>query len=380
MYGAVYNHLPAASAQDARMSRLIHSALLLPLLAGSLADELGATDRGSPQQLDARIEDTPLFTIGDDPSEPLHDVIGAVLTDNVLIIAEESTHSLRFYDRSTGRFLHAVGQQGEGPGDYGNLDLLQAVGDRLYTWDSWLTRVTIRNRAGEVERTVRIRPWGDYNTAEVEGIFPDGSMLVSAWAFGWADRAMIRRDEHGLARYDPDGNLVAGLGTYLGYEYYDSPDSKRIYPYRRETFVVVVGDRFHIVDNKDPVIPAFDAAGKPVQELPPDVPTEPTKLTRAGRDSLPGLDGIDRDDMPRFYPFYGRTRAVGDALWAPHYGGLVPGGGSAWSVYSQEGDLVGRVTASERLGVLAVDGDTVAVLCVDELGVQTVQLRRMVEG
>ena len=121
------------------MSRLIHSALLLPLLAGSLADELGATDRGSPQQLDARIEDTPLFTIGDDPSEPLHDVIGAVLTDNVLIIAEESTHSLRFYDRSTGRFLHAVGQQGEGPGDYGNLDLLQAVGDRLYTWDSWLT-------------------------------------------------------------------------------------------------------------------------------------------------------------------------------------------------------------------------------------------------
>ena len=358
----------------------IAAALLMPLLAGSPADELSATDRGSPQQVDARIDDTPLFTIGGDPNEPLHEVIGAVLNDDFLIIAEESTHSLRFYDRTTGQPIRAVGQQGEGPGDYGNLDLLQAVGDRLYTWDSWLMRVTIRNRAGEVERTVRIRPWGDYNSAHVAGIFPDGSMLVSGWAFGWADRATIRRDEHGLARYDADGNFVASLGTYLGYEYYDSPERKSIYPYRRETFVVVMGDKFLIVDNKDPVIPAFDAAGKPVHELPPDVPAELTRLTRAGRDSLPDLDGIDRDDLPRYYPFYGRTRAVGDALWVPHYGGLVPGGGSAWSVYSQEGDLVGRVTASERLWVLAVNGSLVAVLCVDELGVQTVELRRMVKG
>ena len=362
------------------MPRLIHTALLVPLLAGSLADELGATDHGSPQQLDARIDDTPLFTIGDDPDEPLHEVIGAVLTDDALIIAEESTHSLRFYDRTTGQLIRAVGRQGEGPGDYGNLDLLQEVGDRLYTWDSWLTRVTIRNRAGEVERTVRIRPWGDYNTAHVAGFCPDGSMLVSGWAFGWADRAMIRRDEHGLARYDPDGNFVGSLGTYLSYEYYDSPERKSVYPYRRETFVVVMGDKYHIVDNKDPVIPVFDAAGNPVHELPPDVPTEPTRLTRAGRDSLPDLDGIDRDDLPRYYPFYGRTRAVGDALWVPHHRGLVPDGGSAWSVYSQEGDLVGRVTASERLRVLAVDGDVAAVLCVDELGVQTVELRRIVES
>ena len=310
----------------------IAAATLVTLLAVSLAGELSATSRGLLQQLDARIDDTPLFTIGDSPSEPLHRVIGAVFTDDVLIIAEESTHSLRFYDRSTGRFLHAVGQKGEGPGDYGNLDLLQAVGDRLYTFDSWHRRAT------------------------------------------------IRRDEHGLARYDPDGNFVASLGTYLGYEYYDSPESKSIYPYRRETFVVVVGDKYHIVDNKDPVIPAFDAAGKPVHELPPDVPTEPTKLTRAGRDSLPDLDGIERDDLPRFYPFYGRIRAVGDALWVPHYGGMVPGRGSAWSVYSQDGDLVGRVTASERLWVLAVDGDIAVVLCVDELGVQTVELRKIVEG
>ena len=364
-----------------RWARAVHClrrAPLATLLAASLAGQLSAADRGLLHQLHARIADTSLFTIGDDPNEPLHGVIGAVLTDDALIIAEESTHSLRFHDRTTGRLIRAVGQKGEGPGDYGNLDLLQAVGDRLYTFDSWLMRVTVRDRAGEVERTVRIQPWGDYNVAEVEGIFPDGSMLVSGLVFGWADRPTIQRDERGLSRYDADGNFIGALGRYPGYEYYSSPESKRIYPDRRETFVVVVGDRYHIVDNKDPAIATFDAAGRLIRELPPDVPTEPTRLTRAGRDSLPELDGVDRDDLPRYYPFYGRTQAVGESLWVPHYRGLVPDGGSAWSVYSPEGDHVGRVIASERLRVLAVDRNVVAVLRVDELDVQTVELRRIV--
>lgn len=358
--------------------RFLAPGALVALLAASLAGQLSAADRGLLHQLHARIADASLFTIGDDPNEPLHGVIDAVFTDDALVIAEESTHSLRFYDRTTGRLIRAVGQKGEGPGDYGNLDLLQAVGDRLYTFDSWLMRVTVRGRAGEVERTVRIQPWGDYNVAEVEGIFADGSMLVSGLVFGWADRPTIQRDEHGLARYDPDGNFVGALGRYLGYEYYSSPEAKQIYPYRRETFVVVVGHRYHIVDNKDPAIPAFDTAGRLIRELPPDVPTEPTGLTRAGRDSLPGLDGVNRDDLPRSYPFYERTRAVGEALWVPHYRGLVPDGGNAWSVYSPEGDHVGRVIASERLRVLAVDEDVVAVLRVDEFDVQTVELRRIV--
>ena len=339
---------------------------------------LGAIS-ASYQQRVLRIDEAPLFTIGDDPSEPLHRVIGAVLTDDNLIIAEESTHSLRFYDRTTGQLIRAVGQKGEGPGDYGNLDLLQAVGDRLYTFDSWLNRVTIRDSEGGVERTVRIQPWGDYNTAGVEGVFPDGSMLVYAWVFGWADRPKIQRDEHGLARYDADGNFIGTVGEYLGYEYFNSPAGSRIYPYRRETFVVVVGDKYHIVDTKDPVIRAFDATGKLVGELQPHMPLEPKRLTRAGRDSLPDLEGIDRDDLPRFYPFYGRPQAAGGMLWAPDYKGHVPGGGSAWTVYSEEGDLVGRVTSSEvDIRVLAVDDDIAVVLVWDELGVQTVELRRIV--
>ena len=69
-------------------------------------------------------------------------MVAAVLTDDALVLAETSTHSLRFYDRRTGALIRAVGRKGEGPGDFGNLDLLQAVGDRLHTFDGWLMRVT----------------------------------------------------------------------------------------------------------------------------------------------------------------------------------------------------------------------------------------------
>lgn len=360
------------------MSRLFFLLVSMALGSGSPVHAMSAAD--SPRQTDWRIDDTPLLTIGDDPDEALHEIIGAVLTDDVLILAENSTHSLRYYDRATGRLLHTVGRKGEGPGEYESLDLLQAVGDTLYTFDGRLRRVTVRGGAGAVERTAPIRPWGDYSAVDVEGFFPDGSILVSAWAFGWAEAPMIRRFNHELARHGSDGTFAESLGTYLGSEHYASPETMRIYPYRRQVWVVVVGDRYHIVDNTDPVIRAFDAAGKLVGELDPYVPLEPRTLTSAGRDSIPDLDGIDRDVLPRLYPYYGRPRALGGALWVPDYDGLAPGGGSAWTVYSREGDLVGRVAASELdIVALAADSDTVAVLTWDAFDIQTVELRRMIE-
>ena len=182
-------------------------------------------------------------------------------------------------------------------------------------------------------------------------------------------------------RGDPDGTFAERLGTYRSYEHYASSERMHIFPYRREVWVVVVGDRYHIVDNKDPAIRAFDATGELVDELQPHMPLEPRRITRAGRDSFPPMEGIDDDDLPRFYPFYGRPRVAGDALWVPDYPGLAPGGGSAWTVYSGEGDLVGRVTASElNLTVLAADDEVAVVLLTDELGVEAVEVRRILEG
>ena len=306
-------------------------------------------------------------------------MVAAVLTDDALVLAETSTHSLRFHDRRTGALIRAVGQKGEGPGDFGNLDLLQAVGDRLHTFDGWLMRVTVWTLAGDVERTVRVRPWGDYNALDVKGFFPDGSMLVSGWVFEWPEETKILRDELELARLDAEGNFIATVGAYRGYEYYSSPRTKSIYSHRRIAWSIVTGDRYHVVDNKDPVIRAFDTAGDQVAELAPHTPLVPRPLTSAARDSLPELEGVGRDAMPRFYPFHSRPRSAGGMLWVPDYDGFAPGGGSAWTVYSGRGDIIGRVSAPKPdIVVMAVDDDIAAVLIIDELGVQTVELRRIV--
>ena len=354
----------------------IGTALMVAALSGT---GVSAAVVQPVQERDFQIDDTPLFTIGDDANEALHGVVAAVLTDDALILAEISTHSLRFYNRRTGALIRAVGQQGEGPGDFGTLNLLQAVGDRLYTFDSRLMRVTVWTLAGDVERTVRIRPWEDFSTLDVEGFFLDGSMLVSGWASDWAEEPMIFRDERQLARFDAEGNFIGAVGGYLGYEYYSSPQRRSIFPHRRITWPVVSGDRYHIVDNKDPVIRAFDMAGNPAGELAPHTVLNPEPLTSAALDSLPELEGISRDAMPRFYPFYTRPRSVGGMLWVPDYDGFAPGGGTAWTVYSQEGDIVGRVQVPEpNIIVMAVHDDIAAVLVIDELGVQTVELRRIV--
>ncbi|WP_420449897.1 hypothetical protein [Candidatus Palauibacter sp.] len=361
------------------MFRFFFMVTLLVLPIGGL-DHATSTADAPSERKDRRIDDTALLTIGDDPDEALHEVIGAVLMDDVLILAEKSTSSLRYHDRATGQLLHTVGGEGEGPGEYVSLDLVEAIGDKLYTFDNRLWRVTVRDRSGALERTVPIRPWGNHSAADVKGFFPDGSILVSAWAFGWAEAPMIRRFNIELGRHDPAGTLAESLGTHLGSEHYASPETMSIYPYRREVWVVVVGDRYHVVDNTDPVIRAFDATGNPVNELDPYQPLEPRTLTSGGRDSVPDLDGIDPDDLPRFYPYYGRPRAVGGALWVPDYDGLAPGGGSGWTVYSPDGGLVGRVAASELdIIVLAADDDNVAVLTRDAFDVQTVELRRLTE-
>ena len=111
-----------------------------------------------------------------------------------------------------------------------------------------------------------------------------GSILGSAWAFRWEQAPMIRRFNHEMARHGPDGTFADRLGTYLSYEHYASPERMHVFRYHREVRVVVLGDKYYIVDTKDPVIRAFDATGKLVRELQPHMPLEPRRPTSAARD------------------------------------------------------------------------------------------------
>ena len=151
---------------------------LVFLLAGCGGDDGGGGRVQSSTTIErgARIDSIPLLTIGDDPEDPLYQVIGAVLVGDTLIVAQASSMTLRFHDRRTGEFLRSVGGPGEGPGEYEGLSSLQRVGDRLYTFnrgsDRQAYRMTVLDLSGTLVATVSIEPWGVYNFSGPGGCLP----------------------------------------------------------------------------------------------------------------------------------------------------------------------------------------------------------------
>ena len=371
-------------------ARIVAVGVVVVLLAAWGSSGSGER-RNQPEEgtaQDARIDTVPLLTIGDEANDPLHRVSSAVLVGDTLIIAQST--SLRFYDRRSGEYLLRAGRRGEGPGEYREIASLQRVGERLYTYDFFSRRVTVWDLSGALERTVDIEYWGRYQSPELVGVFPDGSFL---FASEFEDRAnparspMLRRNVMALGRYDANGVLMDSLGYYLGPVIYVAPteDGGQRYrsppPFSRLSSAGMMSDGYYILDNKVAMIPVFDTAGTQIRVIGPDTPPEPVRISRRDRDRLSGFDGIDTDDLPQFYPFYSRGSAVvGDAFWVLDYLDRERDHRMEWSVYSQEGELLGRVTAEERLKILAVDGDVAIVVHYGGWDVETVQLRRIVKG
>lgn len=366
-----------------------------------LAGYGGAGGNGGPVQSagsavwEARIDSVPLLIIGDDPGESLHRVAGAVLVGETLILAQTSAASLRFYDRHTGAFLNRVGRRGEGPGEYRHLTSLQRAGERLYAYDPEYRRITVYHLSGALERTVDIRSWSDYRSPELVGVFADGSFLVSAVAGHRANRPgppTFHREKHVLGRFGANGEFLDSLGYYLGIQLYlhIRPNGRHSNsgppPFARRSSAGVIGNSYYIWDNKEAMIPVFDTAGTLLRELGPDPPPEPTRISRRDRDRisdyrdrlrLAEYEVIDSDEFPQFYPFCSGSTVVDGAIWVLDYLDTVRDQRIDWTVYSHEGELLGRVTTEERLSIQAVDGDVAVVVHVDGWGVETVQLRRI---
>ena len=361
---------------------LVLSAIVLP------AGDLSGAEGGPPQEAErivATIDSEPLLTIGDRPENALFRVVDVALVGDALIVAEMSSNTLRYYDRSTGELLRTTGGEGEGPGEYQFLGSFHAVGDRLYTFDPMNLRLTVLDLAGAVEKTITIQPWQAYSYPDVAGVFADGSILVTSSvqkAIG-VEAPVVRRIPNVLARYDSTGNFVDSLGHYLAGEGLLVPfgrggagTTRWPGPFRRQATSGVLGDEYFIRNNMEFAIPVFDRTGELVRELGSDADPEPRAVARKDRDLFGDLDGVEGWERPEFYPYHSHIRELNGLIWVQEYH-YWESQGERWTLYSKGGERVGEVTSSENLGVAAADGDVVAVIRRDELGVELVELRRL---
>lgn len=76
------------------------------------------------------------------------------LSDGRIVVVNGGSRQIRYFDRS-GTFLHQVGRQGEGPGEYDMVRLVSAFpGDSLLLFDVPARRVTVLGHDGQVRRVV----------------------------------------------------------------------------------------------------------------------------------------------------------------------------------------------------------------------------------
>jgi 6-bladed beta-propeller len=179
-------------------------ALLLAAIAGSCgrppdeharvqtADSAGVqivTYRGLPTREESRIvlATEPLVTIGGPNADPAHEffnVVGLVrLSDGRIAVANGGSNEIKIFDPE-GKFLRAIGGEGEGPGEFRALSWLGVgAADTLLAADRRLNRIQAFNRDGQYLGSST--PQADFPSffpPQPVGVMADGIIIALAYS------------------------------------------------------------------------------------------------------------------------------------------------------------------------------------------------------
>lgn len=147
------------------------------------------------------------------PEHQLYRVMGATrLSDGRIAIVNQGSSQIRLFD-ADGRFLHAFGREGDGPGEFRNLFLIwSGPGDTLIVGDYRPWEFLQFTPEGELLGQVTPRPQYP-NVPEVVGVMGDGTFVLG--------RECCRTDEPGfhevqlhLVRHNRSGEMLDTLGVY----------------------------------------------------------------------------------------------------------------------------------------------------------------------
>ncbi|HUG38889.1 MAG TPA: 6-bladed beta-propeller [Longimicrobiales bacterium] len=332
------------------------------------------------------------------PEYQLYRAASAVrLSDGRIVVANGGTNELRFYD-ATGRHLRSVGREGEGPGEFRDLQRVwQLRGDSLLAYDFFPARLSVFSPTGEFARSLRvIAP--DGRQVVVLGPLEDGSLLAwgaPIWAAAGSTTGIVR-DSVPYYRYGPEGVLDATLGPFPSMEVYRvvTGDDWRLtsLPFPRLPVSAVAGDRFHFGPADGYEIQTYTAAGaleRVVRVASTQRSVESEDIERFRRDRLeraeregsrPSMERmLAQMPFPDVMPPYEALAVDAEGhVWVADYraGPEEPG---TWKVFSPEGQLLGSVVMPRGIRVLQIGPDFVLGQWLDELDTEHIRLHRLVK-
>lgn len=384
------------------------------LLATLLASTACGTDAApAPQDASAswRLTEEPTVVIGgayEREGYLLHWVTGATrLGDGRIVVANESTSELKYYDPE-GTHLFDTGGEGGGPGEFaGSLQRLARMpGDTVLVLSS-LSQITRFGPDGRYASSSRYNLPPSGHCRLIEGrqrLVPDGSIVLGYGRFvgrggecpppgpGEARQPMV------VGRFVPATEDFDTLAWLPPAEMTSDPKTMHAYPRNR---VYGIGyDRIYLGDTGSDSIRAMNFSGDVIATLP--VPFEPAPVPADARERLVREMELTRPGQsmtmswtlvyPDYYPRYARlVAAPEDRVWVMAYPPwkepvvfadevIHPrihhrlDGGALWKVVDRDGSPIAELQTPPGFFLLEVGGDYVLGIHKDEFGRESVRL------
>lgn len=323
-------------------------------------------------------------------------ISGAVrLSSGEIVVANQGSNELRWFS-PTGEWMHTVGREGSGPGEFRGLRrLLLLPGDSLLVEDGLAARMTLFDTRGRLVRTWQISPAGSFITPPPLGRLGDGSFVAVT------ERELTPPPGHTqynaiLIRYR-DGAILDTLSTTRGGEGFSvpcgTPTSPGIcgvgVPYGARTQAAVAGGRVFVGNGERYELLRIDATSRQVDTLRRTVPAVPLDDARRAYfidsivDGLPAArQSVIRDrfsgaPVRRSMPYF--DTLIGDdegRLWVarPQARGAAT---RTWDVLDTEGRLLASPQLPSGLRVTQIAHGHVVGITRDGDGVEYVESYRL---
>ncbi|MGD2154475.1 MAG: hypothetical protein PVG79_14490, partial [Gemmatimonadales bacterium] len=333
-----------------------------------------------------------LGVVEGDPAEEFEFVTGATrLSDGTVVIADAGASQLRAFGPD-GALRWTAGREGEGPGEYRNIDWVRPHGDSLAVYDRSLGRLTVLTLGGDLIHTVNLRPAPGGLRPHVLAVRPDGSMIVRAQQMITPNIAPgVHQPVGFVALYSASGELTDSVVSLGGREWaLTIVDGRRLlasHIFGREGLAAASPQAIHIADSGRFEVQSFAADGALRRVLRVTQPATP--VTQAdidayrefvfGRESDESRHPRIRRELeaapfPETHPQVRRLYTDrADRLWLEEYRRPWETQ-SRFDVFDADGIFVGRALLPDAERLLEPGPDYVLTRHVDELGVHYVRL------
>jgi hypothetical protein len=332
-----------------------------------------------------------------DPRHEFHQVVAAFeLSDGAIAVVNGVPAEVRLFSPNGG-FLHLLGREGAGPGEFQSILWAAALGDTLVLWDRNLRRGTLLQANGRVAETVLLRP-----DDAPEGVWGTGLLPDHRWTV-ITNPARSPRAQPGLYQdtlrlgilsadgsgpLDPVGAVLTAplVVADIGEERLAVTGSR----FGVGTLSLVLGDRIVLADGESGMIRIFDAEGLPEREF--EAPVSRRPLTGAMLEgllveALAALPDSARWPMARArhsrpfapdrLPAFSRVAGDGASLLWLEVFPLRADAPAVYHVVRDDGRLMARVEAPAGFRLLSVGDASVLGVLTDADGVQRVARYRL---